>query len=337
MLEEPPIERAALLACLQHHYRLETSDLIFLPLGADPDTAVYRVATSDNRRFFLKLRSGGFDEASVAVPKFLSDAGMKYAIPPLTTRHGHLWASLPPFNIILYPYIQGHDAYTAKLTDAQWVEFGSALRAFHTARIPASLTRSTPREGFSPRWRDSLCSYLARFGSETFEEPTAARLAAFLSGKSRQILSMVSRTEELARTLKRQPLHYILCHGDIHLWNLLVADDGALYIVDWDTLMFAPPERDLMFIGSGLADSGRTPEQEYALFYQGYGRTDVNWRTIAYYRYARIIEDIAVYCNQVFLSRDSGQDRQVALTAVMSNFRPGGTVQRAEEADRAPN
>ncbi|WP_394355812.1 phosphotransferase family protein [Candidatus Trichorickettsia mobilis] len=56
----------------------------------------------------------------------------------------------------------------------------------------------------------------------------------------------------------KKPLEYILCHTDIHGWNLLIDKDGALYVVDWDTLIFAPIERDLMFIGTSIGDSGRT-------------------------------------------------------------------------------
>ncbi len=88
-----------------------------------------------------------------------------------------------------------------------------------------------------------------------------------------------------------------------------------------------------MFIGAGLGDSGRTPQEEAELFYQGYGPTDVNRAAIAYYRYERIIEDIAAYCDEVLLSQTSSADDQQALENVISNFRPGGTLQRAEEAD----
>jgi len=56
---------------------------------------------------------------------------------------------------------------------------------------------------------------------------------------------------------------------DIHLWNLLIDDrTGALHVVDWDTLIFAPKERDLMFIGAGLADSGYMPVQEAEMFFR---------------------------------------------------------------------
>ena len=55
-----------------------------------------------------------------------------------------------------------------------------------------------------------------------------------------------------------------------------------------------------MFIGAGLGNSGYSPEEEAYLFYDGYGETEINQIAIAYYRYARIVEDIAVLCDEIF-------------------------------------
>jgi len=84
----------------------------------------------------------------------------------------------------------------------------------------------------------------------------------------------------------------------------LIVDDrtGDLHIVDWDTLVFAPKERDLMFIGGGFSDGGYTSAQEAEMFFGGYGQTAIDRNAITYYRCARIIEDLVIYCRQIFLS-----------------------------------
>jgi spectinomycin phosphotransferase len=86
----------------------------------------------------------------------------------------------------------------------------------------------------------------------------------------------------------------------------LLGKEGALYIVDWDTLIFAPKERDLMFVGAGIWDSGLTATEEGSLFYQGYGQTKINQDALCYYRFERIIQDIAEYCEYIFLSDERG-------------------------------
>jgi len=334
MLEKPDLEDKKILNCLKHEYGLRVAQITFLPLGADFNTAVYRATAHEETAYFVKLRRGEFDEAAVAVPKYLSDLGIKQVIPPLTTQTGQLCAELLPFKVILYPFVAGHDGYERPLTGPQWIEFGAALKQFHTAAIPSAITKGIKRETFSSRWRDTVRLFLERIEQETFAEPAAAQMAAFLQSKRAETLDLVQRTEELAQKLPAQPPEFILCHADIHAWNLLIADDGALYMVDWDTLIFAPKERDLMFVGGGLGGKGRSPQEEETLFYQGYGQTEVNPIALAYYRYERIIEDIGVYCEQIFLSDEGGEDRPQAVEYLKSNFRPNGTIAVARQSDR---
>jgi spectinomycin phosphotransferase len=169
---------------------------------------------------------------------------------------------------------------------------------------------------------------------EIFENPVAADAAAFLKTKADETLELVGRAEQLAQLLKEQPRDFIVCHADIHAWNLLIADDGALYMVDWDTLIYAPKERDLMFVGSGLGGHGRSPQDEEAWFYQGYGSTQIDPIGLAYYRYERILEDIAVFCEQIFLADEGGEDRKQALEYLESNFLPNGVLEIARRSDK---
>ena len=55
---------------------LSAGSIVFLPIGADQNTVVYRVVADDATPYFVKLRRGVFDETSVTLPKFLSDQGI---------------------------------------------------------------------------------------------------------------------------------------------------------------------------------------------------------------------------------------------------------------------
>ena len=90
-----------------------------------------------------------------------------------------------------------------------------------------------------------------------------------------------------------------------------------------------------MYIGGGLLASGRTPQDEERLFYRTYGQTKTDPVIMAYYRYDRIIQDIAIYCQQLLLSDDGGDDRAQSLHYLQSNFRPGGTIEIACRMNRA--
>jgi spectinomycin phosphotransferase len=329
MLIKPNLTDEKIITCLRDAYGLTIEKVVFLPLGADFNTAVYRITTNNGSDYFLKLRSGEFLEASVSVPKYLADLGIKQVIPPLATKTEQLWTSLASFKAILYPYIEGRNGVEAKLSDQQWAQFGAAIKRLHSTDIRSSITNGVPRETFSSKWRETVKSFLGRIENEVFEEPVAIKMALFLKSKSSEILKLVERAENLEIMLQKQPLDYILCHADMHGWNLMIDKKGALYIVDWDTLIFAPKERDLMFIGAGIWDSGLTAAEEESLFYQGYTQTKINQDAIAYYRFERIIQDIGDYCEYIFLSDEGADDRMQCFEHLQPVFLPNGAIERA--------
>lgn len=325
MLEKPAISDEAIVACVQDAFGLEVERLVFLPLGADLNTAVYRVAAKTHRLYFLKLRSGNFKEISVTLLQFLSAQGIKELIPLCPTQTNQLWTSLGDYKVMLYPFIEGHDAYEVPLTEPQWRQFGKALKAVHTAVLPPSLAAKIPQETYSPKWRNIVKEFMQRIRYEEFAEPIAFKMAAFLNDKRNDVLALLARTKQLAQLVQNEPQENVLCHSDIHAWNLLIDTDGMLYIVDWDDPILAPKERDLMFIGAGLGNIWKTPREE-TLFYEGYGSTSVDQNILAYYRCERIIQDIAEYSEQIFLSDEGGEDREEALRHLTSNFLPNGTI-----------
>jgi spectinomycin phosphotransferase len=297
MLEKPDLPDEKLISCLRGDFGLSVAEIIFLPLGNDVNTAVYRVVADDGTPYFLKLRSGPFDESAVAIPRFLADRGIGAIIAPIPTRIGRLWARMDDFAVILSPFVAGCNGFEAALSDRQWVELGAALSAMHGAAVPLALRAGIPRETYSPHWRE--------------------------------------RAEQLGNALLERSLEYVLCHADIHGGNVLLGEDGALSIVDWDTLIFAPKERDLMFIGGGIG-KGWNSAREAALFYQGYGPAAVDPMALVYYRYERIVEDIAAFCEQLLLTDEGGADREAGLGYLIGSFLPGDVLDIAYQSDTVP-
>jgi len=332
MLEKPDLPDEVLIACLQHDYGLQIAQADFLPLGNDRNTAVYRVVDADARPYFLKLRSGNFDEITVTILRLLSDQGMTQIIAPIPTRTGQLWARMEAFAVILSPFIAGRNGFEVEVSDRQRIKIGAALKGLHTAKVPEALRQRLPRESFSPYWRDLVREYQARAEDSAFAEPVAAQLTALLRAKRTVIDDLVLRAEQLAAHLQTRALEFVVCHADIHGGNLLIDSDGALFIIDWDTLILAPKERDLMFIGSGI-DNIWPSAREQAWFYQGYGATQIDSNALVYYRFERIVEDIVAYCEQLLLSDQGGEDRAEGLRQISGQFEPGNVIEVAFATD----
>jgi spectinomycin phosphotransferase len=329
MLEKPDIQDQHIITCLQANYGLQVARLTFLPLGADVNTAVYRVETGEGTAYFLKLRIGNFDEAAVAVPQFLRAQGLPAIIAPLETRTGQPWVDLDAFKMILYPFIEGKDGYEVALSERQWQDFGAALKGVHTAQVPPALARLIPRETFSPKGREMVKSFQVQVEETTFNDPTAAKLAAVMQEKRGDITRLVARGDALGAALQARSLEFVLCHCDVHAGNLLIGADGALYLVDWDNPGFAPKERDLNLVG-GCAT---WPGPKEALFYQGYGQTEIDRMALAYYRCEHAIQDIAAYCQQLLLTDAGGEDREQGFRYFASSFLPDHEIEMAFKTD----
>jgi spectinomycin phosphotransferase len=335
MLEKPDFPDEKIIAGVQAEYGLRSAAIAFLPLGVDRNTAVYRLTVADGTSYFLKLRSGVFDEMSVTLPRLLSDQGSAHIIAPLATHTGQLWADIDAFKMILYPFVAGHNGYEVDLSDQQWIEFGAALRHIHAVTLSPALRSHIQRETYSPRWREIATAFMTRIETEVYADPVADKAAVFLQTKQAEVLDLVERAERYAQALQTHSPEFVLCHSDLHAGNILVAAGSAFYLVDWDNPILAPQERDLMYAGGGQFGHARTPHAEEELFYQGYGPTAIDPSALAYYRYERIVEDIAVYCEQLLLSNEGGSDREQALRYLMSNFEPDGTIAIADRADTA--
>ncbi len=297
------------------------------------NTAVYRAVAVDETPYFVKLRRGAFDETAVALPKFLSDRGIGQIIAPIATKTGRLWASPGAFKLILYPFVEGHNGLEVSLSDRHWGDLGAALKRIHTAVLPPALTRRIQQESYSPQWREIVKTFLERVVDDAFDDPVAVKLAAFLKARRDEILDLAGRAGRLALALQARSPELILCHSDIHAGNILIDANDHLYIVDWDNPILAPKERDLMFIGGGQGFAGHTAQEEETLFYRGYGQTQIDPIALAYYRYERIIQDIAAFCEQIFLTNDGGEDREQSLRFLTSNFLPNSTIEIAYKSD----
>ncbi len=90
-----------------------------------------------------------------------------------------------------------------------------------------------------------------------------------------------------------------------------------------------------MFIGGAQGFAGRTAAEEIERFYGGYGPVEIDAVALAYFRYERILEDIALYCDDIWSSADDGEDRRQALFYLTSNYTVDGTIATAIAAECA--
>lgn len=322
-----------LINCLNINYAIATTTLTLLPFGADMNASTYKAETADGASYFVKLKRGHHYDISVTILALLQSSGIKQIIPPIKTIDGKLVHYIDDFTLTVYPFIDGQNGFCYNLTDDQWVVLGKLLRQVHEIDVPSSIKDRIRKENFTSKWREIVRSFDVHIEGELIGDATTSKLQAFMKEHRRVINRLVDRAECLSKIVKEQSLEFVLCHSDIHAGNVLIDENSTIYIVDWDESIMAPKERDLMFIGGGVANTWNDSLEEKS-FYKGYGKTKINMLALAYYRHERIVEDIAEYGQALLLTTaGTNEDRIEMYKQFLDMFEPNGVVDIAFKTD----
>lgn len=325
----------SIIHCLQINYGISVTMLTLLPLGADMNVSVYKAETENKQSYFVKMKQSHDYDMSIAILALLQAAGIQEIIPPIRTTNGKLTQHIGDFTLTVYPFVNGKNGFCYSLTDKQWTILGKVLRQVHEFNVPSSVKDLIRKEAYSDKWRKIARSLYSHIDSNPKGDEAALKLQAFMKKHREIIHHLVNRAEVLSQKIQEQSFEFVLCHSDIHGGNVLIDENGSLFIVDWDDPIMAPKERDLMFIGGGVANVWNNfLEEEF--FYQGYGKTEINRTILAYYRHERIVEDIAEYGQALLLTADGGEDRLEMYKQFIDMFEPNGVVDIALKTDIDP-
>ena len=326
MIEKPDIRDEIIMTALNENYSIQTSRIEFLPIGNDATAFSYRVEARDGSSYFLKLKTNLSNLAALFVPRFLKDHDIEQVVAPIPTRTDKLVEEIDGFALILYPFISGNEAMKVGMSDEQWTEFGSVLKAIHLTGLPADISRFVRREDFVPKWSRLALEAQMQVDAGHFDDPYQKELAGFWKEKRKTIQAVLERAELIGQNLQQADLEFVLCHADIHTANILVTPDRELFIVDWDDALFAPKERDLMHV----LEENRIHTREEQMFFAGYGNVEINQLALAYYRYEWCVQEIGDFGNRVFLTKDTGEStKQESVEGFIELFSKGDVIEKA--------
>ncbi|MBB6564763.1 aminoglycoside phosphotransferase family protein [Kribbella sandramycini] len=280
---------------LYDDFGLDVVELSPVGYGADLAAQVWRATTATNA--YAVKWSGAGTNTGHQVAAYLGDSGLAGVPEVVRTVDDGLWTFHgPKKRLTVTPWVDGVRAAESGLTVEQWAAYGVLLRRVHDAEPPARLRDALPTH--SPV--DARVPAVAAEVRERLEAPSdavEAELAALWAEYADTIDVLLISTPP-APTGPR-----VVCHGDPHLGNVLVAD-GRLHLIDWDDVVLAPREQDLMFMLGGMGDvSTSTPEQVDA-FLAGYGPHPLDHDAVRYYRHVRAREDVVLWSHQALTGPD---------------------------------
>lgn len=320
-----------LTALLAERFDIAATTIAPQPGGQDDRAAVYRVRDAGGGQWIVKTRAATpRTRAPARTASYLHQSGIPHIVAPLSARDGQPQVEVDGRAVTVYPFVDGRHAAEAGLRAGQWLELGVFVRSLHGARLPPVLRRQLRRDRF--RQRELGLVGRVDAAAETRQAsgtPAARQVAAFWVAHRREILGLARRTRVLGDRMRALRLPDVVTHGDLHTFNVLVDADDELWVVDWDELILAPRERDLMFFVGGIAIE-LVGADATAAFLEGYDGPVVDSTALADYRHAWAVQDIAGYAGRVLLRSSLAEARQdEAATIFTGLFRPGEILELA--------
>jgi hypothetical protein len=188
--------------------------------------------------------------AALATVQDLRDAGCDFVVAPMAT------TALEPllridrrYAVALYPHVDGKSfAWGEFSTPAHRQAVLDMVVALHG--VPTTATPRAPTDDFGIPHRDELELTIHRADTVADSGPYAARTRTLVTDHASNIRRLLERYDDLVQETRDQSLPTVLTHGEPHAGNTLLTAAGWK-LIDWDTLLVAPPARDLWSLDPG--------------------------------------------------------------------------------------
>jgi spectinomycin phosphotransferase/16S rRNA (guanine(1405)-N(7))-methyltransferase len=258
MLNPPPdLAEELLVAVLAQGWGIKAASLAYRPLGFGShhweavDAAGARwFVTADELETKRHERGETLDSgfarlrAALHTAERLRQAGLGFVVAPVPTAAGEpVVRAGERFAVALYPFVEGQSfAFGEYPSPEHRRGVFDLLVRLHTA--PAAVTAGAPAEDFTIPHRDELEAGLDPGRPVAERGPYTHRVAALLAANSTLIAGLLDRHDGLVRAVRPHSARLVPTHGEPHPGNTLRGAGGWL-LIDWDTALLAPPERDL--------------------------------------------------------------------------------------------
>lgn len=289
---------AAVVGALRENWVLDVATVDYLPVGFGShhwsatdvnaerwfvtvhDLAAKRHSPTESiAAVFNRLR------ASLATARTLCDSGATFVLAPVPAAGGEVVIPLAPaFAIHVYPHIDGRVTVGDYRSTAERLTVLDLVAALHTS--PSSTRHHAMVDDFElprlPELRAALQLVDQPWDTGPYAESSRALLRQNASGLER----LLDHYAHLVAPVRALADRFVLTHGEPHSENVLVTSSGPM-LIDWDTALISPPERDLWMIDS---DDGSVRER-----YAEITGTPVLQQALELYRLRWDLAEIALY------------------------------------------
>ena len=224
---------------------------------------------------------------------------------PVLTNDGQYKCEDNHFIFLLFPYIEGYTLCDKPMSLEQKNELADIISELHRYGGEIPVGTNPIKENFAIPFCDELKKLIA-----SNVQPGNNETWSILKKHETVLMKNIEKTQILAVKLSKENLPHVLCHTDVHGWNLMQAD--RLILIDWEGMKLAPPEADLFaFIGDCFWHNCSTEFMEtYKKVNPNY---EINPDSLAFYQIRRRLEDICSFAQGLLYEDIDDEERRQSL------------------------
>ena len=233
-----------------HHWHVIADDTRWFATVDDLDA---------RRRDASEARAHAAARLSVAltVARSMRDSGLSYVVAPERTLAGGIVHPIGDrYVAALYKHVEGQaHRFGPYPTRVERLAVLDRVATIHG--VDLAVSRGAQRDDFTIPGRDQLA--LSDPDAPWGHGPFASGARRLLGQHGVALALALARYDELVLDVAGRPGRFVLTHGEPHRANTIDTEQGVV-LIDWDTALLAPPERDLwMLIGEDpqIADDYR--------------------------------------------------------------------------------
>jgi len=226
------------------------------------------------------------------------DAGLDFVVAPLPATGGRVLRRLTGrYSLVVHPYLadccqSGHDGEFESSADRHAVL--ALLVRLHSAKAARP-----PADNFEIPGRAALVAAMRSTGEPWQAGPYGTRSRDLLACHAADLGALLAAFDELASRVRTKGGRMVITHGGPDAGNVLKTPAG-LVLVDWESALLAPPERDLWVLAEsdpGLLDA-----------YSAATGTAIDTEALALYRSWYDLAEISLYVRWFRNSHDDTAD-----------------------------
>lgn len=233
--------KPAFQAAIERHYNLKIKQATPGPRQFVAET--YILDCEDGEQYFCKIVDKPLFMpdiiAGLPAVEEMKNLGVDRISYPIRGRPG-LHFFLDDRLIFLMNYIPAPQSY-----DYSLFAFGKLTAQIHA--VSGKMQIPVPTECFAFPDRELFDERLERGLKAVVDDPVLSEFQKVLKRNEGNIRQLIEEFNRLAKICGKKIRPLVLTHGDAP-GNVLMKSFDDIYIIDWDELMLAPPERDIWMV-----------------------------------------------------------------------------------------